>query len=110
MALAEHTWLTMQHHSESLTIRIAYAEDYPALRRLAALDSAERVPGRPVLIAEEGGEPRAALSLADGTSIADPFHPTAEILTLLELRASAALTPRRGRRKRRLARLSLANG
>jgi hypothetical protein len=48
--------------------------------------------------------------LADGTSIADPFHPTAEILTLLELRASAALTPRRGRRKRRLARLSLANG
>jgi hypothetical protein len=110
MALAEHTPLTMNPQSKPLTIRIAYAEDYPALRRLAALDSAERVPSRPVLIAEEGGEPRAALSLADGTSIADPFHPTAEILTLLELRATAAVAPRSGRPRRRLARLSLAHG
>jgi len=102
--------LTMSPRTEPLTIRLAYAEDYPALARLAALDSAERVPRRPLLIAEAGGEPRAALSLSDGTSIADPFHHTAEILTLLELRASAAVPRRRGRPRKRLARLSLAHG
>jgi hypothetical protein len=110
MAVVEHTRCMVSQLSDAITIRLAYAEDYPALTRLAALDSAERVPGRPLLMAEEGGEPRAALSLADGTSIADPFHRTAEILSLLELRASAAAAPRRRRTRRRLAGLSLAHG
>jgi hypothetical protein len=96
--------------SESLMIRLAYAEDYPALARLAELDSADRVPSRPLLIAEVGGEPRAALSLSDGTSIADPFHPTAEILSLLGMRAAAATGSTRGAARRRLTGLSLAHG
>jgi hypothetical protein len=101
----------MSSPAESLTIRLAYAEDYPALRRLAALDSAEHLPHRPVLIAEADGELRAALSISDGSSIADPFHPTADILSLLELRAaSSASTTPRPRFRRRLSGLSLAHG
>jgi hypothetical protein len=101
----------MSPSAESLTIRLAFAEDYPVLARLAQLDSAERVPSRPLLIAEAGGELRAALSLSDGSSIADPFHPTADILSLLEFRAaSSAGTAPRSRSRRRLAGLSLAHG
>lgn len=91
-------------------MRLAYAEDYPALVRLAQLDSAEGVPSRPLLIAEAGGELRAALSLSDGTSIADPFHPTAEILSLLGMPAAAATGSTRGAARRRLTGLSLAHG
>jgi hypothetical protein len=91
-------------------MRLAYAEDYPALVRLAQLDSAERVPSRPLLIAEAGGELRAALSLSDGTSIADPFHRTAEIVSLLQTRAAAAMSTPRSAPRRRLAGLRLAHG
>jgi hypothetical protein len=110
MAVAAHTWLTMSPMTETLTIRLAYAEDYPALARLAELDSAERVPRRPLLIAEIAGEPRAALSLSDGSSIADPFHHTAEIISLLETRAAGAAGPPRRAPLRRLAGLRLAHG
>ena len=73
--------------SASITIRPAYADDDLAVRRLAILDSAE-VPAEPLLLAEVDGELRAALSLADGAVIADPFAPTAELLPLLHLRAA----------------------
>ena len=61
---------------EPITVRPAYADDERALARLAALDSAP-VPPAPLLVAEVEGELRAALSLWDGTVIADPFHPSA---------------------------------
>jgi hypothetical protein len=35
------------------------------------------------LLAEVGGEVRAALSLQDGAVVADPFHPTAPLAELL---------------------------
>jgi hypothetical protein len=111
MVATEHTCSdAMSPLSESLTIRLAYAEDYPALARLAELDSADGVPSRPLLIAEVGGKPRAALSLSDGSSIADPFHPTEEILALLGMRAAAAASSRRGTARQRLAGLSLVHG
>ena len=69
-----------------VTIRAAGSEDAPALRRLAALDSAA-VPALPALLVEEGTEPRAAVSLRDGAVVADPFHRTLELVALLELRA-----------------------
>jgi hypothetical protein len=72
--------------TDSITIRRAYADDAVAVRRLAALDSAP-VPKQPLLLAEVDGEPRAAISLRDGRTIADPFELTAEIVALLELRA-----------------------
>jgi hypothetical protein len=70
----------------SLTIRYAASDDADALRRLADLDST-RPPHGPVLLAEVGGEPWAALSLDDYHAVADPFHPTAELVWLLVHRA-----------------------
>src|SRR5215212_1699492 len=72
---------------DAVTIRSAGAADEGALRRLADLDST-RVPGGPVLMAEIGGAPVAAISVLSGESLADPFVPTQELRRLLELRAS----------------------
>ena len=84
-----------------ITIRAAYADDELALRRLAAVDSADAVPPAPLLLAELDGELRAALSLADGSVIADPFVRTAEVLELLRVRARAEVATRRRRARRR---------
>ena len=65
--------------------------------RLARLDSSE-VPPSPLLVAEADGQLRAAVSLRDGTALADPFHPTANIVELLIARAGQ-LRPERGRRR-----------
>jgi hypothetical protein len=78
---------TMNSQTTQITIRPGYADDYDALARLAALDSTPVVPPRPLLLAEVGGELRAALSLRDGSRIADPFFPTAELLLLLRTHA-----------------------
>jgi hypothetical protein len=69
--------------SPAITIRPAYADDQLAIQRLADLDSAQAVPPRPLLVAEVDGDLRVALSVHDGTAIADPFYPTAAILGLL---------------------------
>ena len=86
-----------------ITLRLAVPDDAHALTELAQLDCA-RVPPSPVLIAEVGGEARAALSLRDGSTIADPFHRTAAILELLAARAEHLRTDRstRARRVRRV--------
>ncbi len=85
-----------------VTIRPASAEDAPALVALAALDSAAAVPAAPVLVAEVEGELRAAMSLWDGRAIADPFHPTADLVELLRDRIRQS----RRRPARRRAELS----
>ncbi len=89
----------MNSPTAEITIRLAYADDELALMRLAALDSAPAVPPAPRLLAEVDGEPRAALSLHDGSAVADPFAPTAEVLELLRRRAAHLQRP--ARRKRR---------
>jgi hypothetical protein len=99
----------MDRLSSQITIRPAGGDDHRALTRLAALDSATGVPPGPLLVAEVDGELQVALSLRDGTAIADPFRPTAEIVALLRAHAEAARTPRR-RRRRRPLQLSLARG
>jgi len=71
-----------------ITIRVATADDHLALIGLAALDSADAAPPGRLLLAEVDGELRAALSLDDGSAIADPFHPTLHILDLLRTRAT----------------------
>jgi hypothetical protein len=70
----------------SLTVRLATSADRAALERLAALDGAEP-PQSPVLIGSMMAQPVAALSLADGIVIADPFTPTCDLVELLRLRA-----------------------
>jgi hypothetical protein len=82
----------------TITIRHAYADDELSLRRLAALDSTPEAPAQPLLLAEVDGELRAALSLSDGSSIADPFYPTLDLIELLRVHA-VALQPRRRRRR-----------
>ena len=65
-----------------ITIRQASSDDAFALRRLAALDDRAALHGN-VLVAEYGGEIRAALSLQDGRTVANPFAPTAKLVEIL---------------------------
>jgi hypothetical protein len=67
----------------TITIRPAYADDQLAIQRLAALDSADLPPEPPLLVAEVDGELRVALSLDNGSAIADPFFPTASLVALM---------------------------
>lgn len=89
----------------TVTLRFGFPDDATAIARLAALDSAEP-PRQPLLVAEVGGELRAALSLSDGAVIADPFHATGPLVALLRTRASQLEPdePRRSfwRRRQRL--------
>lgn len=78
-----------------VTLRFAFPDDQLALSRLAELDSSQ-TPDQPVLIAEIGGELRAALSLADGAVVADPLHRTAELVVLLRARADHLSRPAAG--------------
>ena len=71
----------------SITIRAAGVRDEQAIRRLAQRDS-HPVPDGALLIALVDGEARAALSLTSGEAIADPFHRTDELVSMLALRRS----------------------
>jgi hypothetical protein len=84
----------------SVLIRAARGSDGPSLRRLAALDSSV-VPAGELLVAEADGELVAARALTSGATIADPFRPSADVVALLELRASILHAP--VRRSRGLA-------
>lgn len=67
-----------------VTIRRSRDDDASQLRRLAELDSA-RVPSGVMLVAEVDGDLRAAVALDAGTVIADPFHHTRHLVSLLEV-------------------------
>jgi hypothetical protein len=90
-----------------ITIRPAYADDHLAVARLAALDSADNPPPAPLLVAEVDGALRVALSLSDGSAIADPFFPTVDILALVRTRAAGATGPPTRRRPRYRLRYAL---
>ena len=75
-------------NTDPIVIRQAHEADAGKLDRLAVLDSAQLSSG-PFLIAEVGGEARAALSMADGRAVADPFFPSAQLVELMRVR----LTP-----------------
>jgi hypothetical protein len=71
----------------ALVIRLAVRADETQLRRLAHMDSARPLSGQ-ALIAEQGGSVIAALSLADGAAIADPFVASADAVAMLRVRAA----------------------
>src|SRR3954452_12393932 len=77
----------MRRSETPLVIRLATQADQVPLTRLAQVDSAPPLEGRVVLVEADGGI-RAALALADGRAIADPFIRTAEMLAVLETRAA----------------------
>src|SRR5690349_11127454 len=97
-------------HSPGVVLRAAGPHDARALERLARLDS-RRPLGGPVLVAEEDGVLRAALSLTDGTVVADPFAPTDHLVALLRREGVRRMAPPSATRGRRvLPRLALRAG
>jgi hypothetical protein len=82
-------------------VTIYRSEPDQAIERLARLDSATP-PRGPVLVAATGGVPKAALPLDGGQAIADPFHPTAELVSLLEVRLTQLTSHSPPRRSLRL--------
>ena|SRR5437763_1308948 len=73
------------NHLSDLTIRPATPADDAALEQIAQFDSARRPRGR-VLVGEVAGEVIAAVSLASGHVVANPFTHTAEAVHMLNLR------------------------
>lgn len=82
--------------TNAITIRSSTVADAAALARLAQLDSS-RAPLGPALLAHAGGELRAAVGIADGHAVADPFHPTADLVSLLRLSAAQEREARQAR-------------
>ncbi len=72
--------------STTLVIREATGADRSALTAVAQRDSRALPAGR-VLVAEADGVMRAAIAIDSGLVIADPFHPTTELVALLRTRA-----------------------
>ncbi|HUA06060.1 MAG TPA: hypothetical protein VMB27_19285 [Solirubrobacteraceae bacterium] len=101
---APDSWRDAAVTDSTIVIRANRPNDDRALASLAGLDSAS-VPAEPLLLAEVGGELRAALSLHDGAVIADPFHRTAQLVTLLQTRAEQLLVNDRSGGRRLFARV-----
>lgn len=70
-----------------VTLRLDTVGDVPRLYRLAALEQ-RRLPEGPFVLAEVEGRVVAALPVAGGLPLADPFEATAHVLPLLALRAA----------------------
>jgi hypothetical protein len=69
-------------------IRLAGDADEAALRALAEMDSAAPLE-HPILLGEIDGRPAAAIDLDTRRTVADPFKPTAKLLSHLRVRAAA---------------------
>jgi hypothetical protein len=83
------------HHvaaGREIRIRPLEASDADDLRVLAERDTAPP-PSGVVVGAERDGHLLAALSLTSGEVVADPFHPTADLVTLLRTRAGRPIPP-----------------
>ena len=92
-----------------IVIRTATAGDESDIRKLAVLDGASQAPSGDVLVAEAGGEIRAAYDADHDSSVADPFWYSAELVELLRIHAGAMSRPVTMRR-RRFGRLGLRHG
>jgi hypothetical protein len=68
-------------------MRRAAIDDTARIRELARLDD-KRMPAGPFLVADVAGEIVAAVSLSNGTVVADPFRLTADAVAMLRLRAA----------------------
>jgi hypothetical protein len=68
--------------------RATTTEDEATIKRLAQLDSADPIAGD-ALIAERDGKALAAVSMADGRVIADPFERTERVAQVLRMRRRA---------------------
>ena len=71
--------------ANAYVIRQATIDDQRVLERLAGLDSQRPLRG-PALIGEIDGTPAAAISMADGRVVADPFKLTVDLVPVLMMR------------------------
>jgi hypothetical protein len=72
---------------DAITIRRSTDADSDDIFRLALLDD-RAAPKGEAMLAFVNGELRAAMPIAKrDRAVADPFHPTADVLNLLEVRA-----------------------
>jgi hypothetical protein len=92
-----------------VTIRRARPQDAALVSALAALDSSRPLEGD-ALVAELGGAPIAALELASGRTVADPFARTAEAASLLRVRAAQLRAAQRHSTRRRVRPLAAVTG
>ncbi|MBW3579371.1 MAG: hypothetical protein KY462_16870 [Actinobacteria bacterium] len=76
---------TVMPYPDAVLIRHATPGDTDQLIRVAARHHQPPIHG-PALIAEVDGVARAALELADGRVVTDPFVPTADVVGLLQMR------------------------
>jgi hypothetical protein len=72
----------------AIELRLSACRD--ELERLAAL-SERRLRDGDWLVADVNGVPVAAVSIEDGTTVYDPFKPTSQAFSLLELRRKQVL-------------------
>ena len=86
-----------------VALRFAEPDETAVVRRLADLDDAPRLAGQ-VLLALIDGEAVAAMSLADGRVVANPFLHTEAAVGLLRLRARHLSVARPRRRLRTILR------
>jgi hypothetical protein len=86
---------TMMQNEAQITIRALSEEDRESVVRLGQLDTAPTPEGR-LLGAVVDGRLVAAVSLADGHSVANPFVSSEHARSMLKLRARQ-LTRKRGR-------------
>jgi hypothetical protein len=70
-----------------ISIQLVDSDESAALERLAQLAESPAPSGR-ALVAEVDGELWAALPLATGKLLVDPFRPSSEVQQLLSLRAA----------------------
>jgi hypothetical protein len=89
---SRHDHTSGNGHAEHsrVTIRALAGNDANSLRELTERDTARTLPGE-VVGAERDGRLLAALSLSSGDVVADPFHPTADLVALLRVRAGQML-------------------
>jgi hypothetical protein len=81
---------------QPITLRRANGSDAAELERVAQRDSSP-LPPAPRLVALRDGRIDAAISLATGAVVADPFRPTADLCELLRVHAARQRVSRRGR-------------
>ena len=70
--------------NEHIVIRSAQAADEQAIAVLGVIDGGRRLPDGNVMVAEVDGRIRAAVG-SNGTSISDPFWPSAELVSMLRV-------------------------
>jgi hypothetical protein len=91
--------------NDTVTIRLSTPDDHDAILTLAQLDC-RKAPSETMLLATVNGELRAALPLAGGEALADPFHPTGELVELLRVRDALLHDADASRSRARRARLA----